>query len=158
MEKPNKMFFEDIRVGDNFRTVGRTITETDIVNYAGLSGDYNLIHTNAEHAKNSIAGQRMAHGMLVMGMSHGLINRTSYYGSLVEAIAAFASIEQHKFKKPVLIGDTIYVEVEIAEASDPRPESDNAKVVLWRRILNQRDEVVQEGTYSVLVRKRGSGN
>ncbi|NLW79282.1 MAG: dehydratase [Ruminococcaceae bacterium] len=150
------MYFEDIQVGDTFQTVGRTITEADIVAFAGLTGDYNLIHTNAEVAKNSIAGQRMAHGMLVMSISNGLITRSAYYMGITEAITALTSVEQHKFKKPVVIGDTIHVDVEIAEAVDARPESGSAKVVLRRSIVNQRGQVVQEGTYAILVKKRGA--
>lgn len=156
MLEPTTLYFEDVQPGDHMTSVGRTITEADIVSFAGLTGDYNLIHTDAEYAKNSIAGQRLAHGMLVLSIAVGLITRTPYYTALSGALVALTDIRDHKFKKPAVIGDTIHVEMEIAEKIDGKPGGNSGKLVCHRRIVNQRGELVQEGSYSILVKKRGA--
>ncbi len=150
-----KKYFEDIQTSDHCVSVGRTITETDIVNFAGISGDYNLIHTDMEFAKNSIAGQRLAHGLLVKVIASGLYTRTAYNMAMSENVMAFVEIKSWKFKKPVLIGDTIHVEVVVIEKIDAKPESNSGKIVMKRTILNQSNEVVQEGEYVLLIKKRG---
>ncbi|MGD9560087.1 MAG: MaoC/PaaZ C-terminal domain-containing protein [Oscillospiraceae bacterium] len=155
MDLPGQMYFEDIKEGDIITTVGRTITESDIVNFAGITSDYNLIHTNAEYAKNSIAGQRIAHGLLVLAISSGLSTRTPYFTALNDAVTAFTAIKEYKFRRPVLIGDTIYMRMEVVQTIDAKPESDSGKVIFRRDVLNQRDEVVQEGVTEVLYKKRG---
>ena len=100
-----QIYFEDMEIGDKVVSVGRTITEADIVSFAGLTGDYNTLHTDAEFAKGSIAGQRLAHGMLPLTYSSGLFTRTSYNQAMMAQMAALTEINW-KFKKPVLIGDT----------------------------------------------------
>lgn len=154
MELISDKYFEDMNVGDKFTSVGRTITEADIVNFAGLSGDYNILHTDAEFAKNSIAGERIAHGLLPLAIASGLYTRTPYGMSMTRTLTAFTEIRSWKFKKPVLIGDTIRVEVEIVEKIDAKPESDSAKVVFRRAILNQRNDIVQVGEFVLLIKKR----
>ncbi len=153
MSEPLKRYFEDIRIGDTCRSVGRTVTEADIVNFAGLSGDYNLIHTDREYARSSIAGERIAHGLLVKSIASGLFTRTRYNQSLSETLIALTEITGWKFKKTVVIGDTVRVEVEIVDKVDTRPESSSGKIVMRRTILNQRDEVVQTGNYVLLIKK-----
>lgn len=149
-----KMYFEDMQIGDKVFSVGRTITETDIVNFAGLSGDYNTLHTDAEFAKGSIGGQRIAHGMLPYVIASGLFTRTAYNLAIMDALTAFTEIRSWKFKKPVLIGDTIHVVAELIEKEDSMPESKNGKVVFRRTVINQKDEVVQEGEWVMLYKKR----
>ncbi len=109
-----QIYFEDMEIGDKVVSVGRTITEADIVSFAGLTGDYNTLHTDAEFAKGSIAGQRLAHGMLPLTYSSGLFTRTSYNQAMMAQMAALTEINW-KFKKPVLIGDTIHVEQEVID-------------------------------------------
>ena len=147
-----QIYFEDMEIGDKVVSVGRTITEADIVSFAGLTGDYNTLHTDAEFAKGSIAGQRLAHGMLPLTCSSGLFTRTSYNQAMMAQMAALTEINW-KFKKPVLIGDTIHVEQEVIEKADPRPESDMGKVTFLRTIFNQRGEIVQQGEFKQLIRK-----
>ena len=154
MELLEKKYFDDIEIGDNCISVGRTVTEADIVNFAGVSGDYNTIHTDAEYAKSSIAGQRLAHGMLVMVIASGLFTRTAYNLAITETLTALAEIRSWKFKKPVLIGDTIRVKVEFIEKSDPKPQSRSGIVVCRRTVINQRDEIVQVGEYVMMIKKR----
>ncbi|MDR3562984.1 MAG: MaoC/PaaZ C-terminal domain-containing protein [Negativicutes bacterium] len=154
MDLLEQKYFDDMEVGDKCVSVGRTITEADIVNFAGISGDYNILHTDAEYAKNSIAGQRLAHGFLSMVVASGLYTRTPYGMAMTGTLTAFTEIRSWKFKKPVLIGDTIHVEVEITEKIDAKPESSSGKIVMTRTILNQRNEIVQTGEFVLLVKKR----
>lgn len=154
METLESKYFEDMKIGDKCISVGRTITEADIVNFAGISGDYNILHTDAEFAKNSIAGQRIAHGLLAMVVASGLYTRTFYGMAMTGTLTAFTEVRSWKFKKPVLIGDTIHVQAEITEKIDARPERSSGKVVMKRTILNQKNEVVQEGEYVLLIKKR----
>jgi len=147
-------YFEDMNIGDKDVSVGRTITEADIVNFAGISGDYNTLHTDAEFAKNSIAGQRLAHGLLPLCVASGLYTRTVYNMSMMRQLTAFTELRSWKFKKPVLIGDTIHVEIEVVEKIDSKPESKSGKIVMKRTVINQCDEVVQEGEYVLLIKKR----
>ena len=132
-----QIYFEDMEIGDKVVSVGR---------------DYNTLHTDAEFAKGSIAGQRLAHGMLPLTYSSGLFTRTSYNQAMMAQMAALTEINW-KFKKPVLIGDTIHVEQEVIEKADPRPESDMGKVTFLRTIFNQRGEIVQQGEFKQLIRK-----
>jgi acyl dehydratase len=155
MDDIKTRYFEDIQVGDRFTSVGRTITETDIVNYAGLSGDYNLIHTDAEFAKGTLMGQRIAHGMLVMCISSGLFTRTPYCMSFSDTLVAASGIKEWRFRKPVLIGDTIYNQSEVIEKIDHHAE--RGKVLFKRSILNQRGEIVQEGLAELTIAKRPKG-
>ena len=156
MELLEQKYFEDMKVGDKCTSVGRTVTEADIVNFAGISGDYNILHTDAEYAKTSIAGQRLAHGLLPLVIASGLYTRTPYGMSMTGTLTAFTEIKSWKFKKPVLIGDTVHVEVEIMEKNDARPESASGKIVMNRTIFNQKNEVAQEGEFILLIKKRSA--
>src|SRR2546428_1910364 len=97
-------FFEDLKIGQEYTSPGRTVTETDVVLFAGLSGDYNVLHTDAEHMKGSLFGERIAHGLLGLAIQQGLATRgepTAAHGSLAAL--------KWKFKGPIRLGDTIYV-------------------------------------------------
>lgn len=154
MELLEQKYYEDMKVGDKCISVGRTVTEADIVNFAGISGDYNILHTDAEYAKTSIAGQRLAHGLLPLVIASGLYTRTPYGMSMTGTLTAFVEIRSWKFKKPVLIGDTVHVEVEIIEKIDAKQESASGKIIMKRTILNHKNEVVQEGEFILLIKKR----
>ena len=140
--------FDDIKVGEEFVSPGRTVSETDIVLFAGLSGDYNVLHTDAEHMKSSQFGERIAHGLLGLAISQGLAGRA--VADLVEL--PFAGLSW-KFRGPIKIGDTIHV---VARVTDQR-EADQpgwGTVTIERRVLNQRGEVVQEGETRHMVERR----
>src|SRR5438046_4337298 len=97
-----RRFFDDIQVGEEYESPGRTVTEADIVLFAGLSGDYNILHTDAEFMKQSIFGERIAHGLLGLSIQAGLFTRaTAPYATL-----AFVGLRR-KFKGPVQRGGTI---------------------------------------------------
>src|SRR5258708_3833025 len=99
-------YFEDLQKGEIHTSRGRTITETDIVNFAGLSGDFVQFHIDAEFAKSTVFGQRIAHGALIFSISTGLVAQMSL---LEDTLIAFYGIEKLRFTKPVFIGDTIHV-------------------------------------------------
>src|ERR1700741_4307441 len=113
MAAPPRRFFEDIEVGEEYVSPGRTVTEADIVIFAGLSGDYNVLHTDAEFMKQSIFGERIAHGLLCLAMQSGLFSRaTQAYATL-----AFVGL-RWKFKAPVKIGDTIRLKAKVTGKKD----------------------------------------
>ncbi|GIV67275.1 MaoC/PaaZ C-terminal domain-containing protein [Caldilinea sp.] len=144
------LFFEEFIVGDQTESVGRTITEADIVNFAGLSGDYNLIHTDAEYSKGQMFGQRVAHGLLVLSIASGLAVRL---GFMEDTILAFRGLEW-KFVAPVFIGDTIRVRVAV-EATKAVPRLGGGIVTLKMEVVNQKDEVVNRGTWEVVCKGTG---
>jgi len=100
------MYFEDYTIDQVRTSRGRTITEADIVNFAGLSGDFVELHMNEEYARKGPFGRRIAHGALIFSISTGLmVQMTSDH----EAIVAFRGVDQLRFVAPVFIGDTIHV-------------------------------------------------
>jgi 3-hydroxybutyryl-CoA dehydratase len=141
------MWFEEFIVGQQIITPGRTITEGDIVTFAGLSGDYNQIHTDAEFAEGTPFGRRIAHGLLGLSIASGLAMRT---GILEGTVIAFREINSWKFSKPVFIGDTIHVELNIIETK-PVPRLGGGSLVIELVVKNQRNEVVMKGTWTALV-------
>ncbi|HEV8311136.1 MAG TPA: MaoC/PaaZ C-terminal domain-containing protein [Methylomirabilota bacterium] len=149
MTGEGRQYFEDIQVGDEFVSPGRTVTEADIVAFAGLSGDYNVLHTDAEFMRSSIFGERIAHGLLGLAIQSGLGSRAM---PRPFATMAFLGL-RWRFKGPIKIGDTIKVRIQV---SDKRETSkpDRGIVVLQRSVLNQRGEVVQEGETDIMVERR----
>lgn len=144
------LYFEEFQVGQQIFTPARTVTESDIVTFAGLSGDYNQIHTNAELAKSTPYGQRIAHGLLVLSIASGLAMRS---GVLEGTVLAFREINEWKFIKPVFIGDTVHVEITIADTK-ALPRIGGGAIVLSLVVLNQHNETVMKGRWSVLVVSR----
>lgn len=146
---PRGMYFEEFEVGLEIETAARTITETDIVNFAGLSGDFNFIHTNAEAASETPFGQRVAHGMLVASIATGLAVQQGFIDGTT---LAFRELDW-KFTKPVFIGDTVYVQIKATETK-PMARLGGGLVVFEARVLNQRDEVVHKGEMKMLIKSR----
>jgi acyl dehydratase len=141
------LYFEEFTVGQKIVTVGRTIAESDIFAFAGLSGDFNQIHTDAEFAKTTPFGQRVAHGLLGVAITSGLAMRT---GVLEGTVIAFREINEWKFSKPVFIGDTIHAEMTVTETK-PLPRLGGGSVTIVFDVKNQKDETVMKGTWVVLV-------
>ncbi len=148
--QPRGMYFEEFEVGQRFISAGRTITESDIVTFAGLSGDYNQIHTDAEFSKSTPYGQRIAHGLLVTSIASGLVTQS---GVIEGTVIAFREIDQWKFTKPVFIGDTVHVETEVVATKALRRLGGGA-VELSLEVVNQRGEVVMKGVWKVLIAGR----
>jgi acyl dehydratase len=145
--RPRGLYFEEFEPGLRIITPGRTITESDIVGFAGMTGDYNLIHTDAVYSASSPFGQRVAHGLLGLSIASGLGTRT---GVLEGTVMAFREINEWKFVKPVFIGDTIHAVMEVTETK-AMPRIGGGAVVLKLDVLNQKDEVVMKGAWTVLV-------
>jgi 3-hydroxybutyryl-CoA dehydratase len=141
-------YFDELKVGDTQLTRGRTITEADLVNFAGVTGDYFPLHTDAEYAKNSMFGERIAHGMLVLSDTIGLLDLQP------GAIQAFYGIEELRFVKPVKIGDTIHAELEVL-ALESRGER-RGLATNQLQVKNQRDELVISATLKWLLSKKPS--
>ena len=141
------MYFEEYKVGQRIITPGRTLTESDIVTFAGLSGDFNQIHTDAEYSKATPLGQRIAHGLLGLAITSGLMLRT---GVMEGTVMAFREINAWKFIQPVFIGDTLHVEMEVVETK-PLPRIGGGAVVIAMDVKNQHDETAMKGTWTVLV-------
>lgn len=146
---PRGVYFEDIEVGMAVKTNARTITETDVVNFAGLSGDFNFIHVNAVDAAATPFEQRVAHGMLVASIATGLVVQ---HGIIDGTTLAFRELSW-KFTKPVFIGDTVQAEVKVAETK-PMIRLGGGLVTFEVRVLNQKDEVVHKGEWKMLMKGR----
>lgn len=144
------LYFEDYALGDGVTSQGRTVTEADIVNFAALSGDWNAIHVDAEFAKGGMFGERIAHGMLGLSIATGLAVRL---GFLDETVIAFMGLDW-KFRGAIKIGDTIKVRAEVAEKK-PMPRLGGGLVTFNVEVLNQHNNPVQKGTWSMLVKVRG---
>jgi len=141
------MYFEEFEVGQKIISVGRTVTESDIVIFAGLSGDFNQIHTDVEYSKATQYGRRVAHGLLGMSIASGLAMRT---GILENTVIFFREIDKWKFNKPIFIGDTVHVELEVAETKAV-PRIGGGSVVITVDVRNQNGETTMKGNWIVLV-------
>jgi len=142
------VYFEDMKLGEEYTSPGRTVTEADIVIFAGLSGDYNVLHTDAEYMKASLFGERIAHGLLGLSIQQGLLDRV-VPGQAVGPLTAV----KWKFKGPIKIGDTIHVQARVAAKEDGE-QAGVGVVTVERRVINQRGEVVQEGETDHVVARR----
>ncbi len=141
------MFFEEFAVGQKVRTAGRTVTETDIVGFAGLSGDFNQIHVDAAYARTVPFGQRVAHGLCVLSIASGLAVQT---GIMEGTVLAFREINEWKFSLPVFIGDTIHVEMEVVELK-AIPRLGGGNVTISLEVQNQDGKAVHKGRWTVLM-------
>jgi acyl dehydratase len=144
------MYFEEFEVGFKLVSPARTMTESDIVSFAGLSGDFNQIHVDAEYSKNSPFGQRVAHGLLGLSIASGLVVQT---GMMEGTILAFREINEWKFIKPVFIGDTLHVEVEVVDTKALRRIGGGAITILLD-VKNQHGDTVMKGTWAALIASR----
>lgn len=147
-----KSYLEDFKVGEKIVSAGRTITEADIVIFAGISGDWNELHTNAEYMKNSPFGQRIAHGMLTLSIASGLAMQMRGHKPI--EVLAFLGMDNVRFTAPVFIGDTIRVESEVIEVR-PSKSRPNAGILKFKNtIKNQREETVATWESALMVSRR----
>ena len=145
--RPRGRYFQEFEVGVAIETPARTITESDVVTFAGLSGDYNPIHTDAEFAKDTVFEERIAHGMLGLAVVSGLAWRTGFMEGTADALI---SVET-KFRNSVKFGDTIRARFEVKQKREMK-RLGGGFVTLGVKVLNQRDETVQKGDWTVLIR------
>ena len=144
--KKSGKYFEDFEIGEVFETAGRTVTEADIVNFSTFSGDFNAIHTNEEFAKTTIFKRRVAQGAAVFSILTGLLYRE---GFMEGTVIAFLGVNDWKFLAPVFAGDTIYGRAEVTKTH--KSSKQNTGIVTFDvEVLNQKDEVIQKGTFVLM--------
>ena len=142
------LYFEDFEIGHISRSRGRTITEADIVNFAGLSGDFVELHMNEEFAKEGPFGRRIAHGLLVLSISSGLMVQM---GHTTDTVIAFYGIDHLRFVRPTFIGDTVRVEKKVVH----RQQKEKGGVVTFETtVWNQRGEPVLIYTDKLMIKTR----
>ncbi len=145
-----RLFYEDLNIGDQDQSTGRTITETDVVSFAGLSGDFNNMHIDEEFAKKTVFGTRVAHGLCVLSIASGLWFTMQRLDTI-----AFMGLEDWRFSKAVKFGDTIRITRNLVEKREhKRPNM--GFLIFEVKVHNQADEVVQEGKWVILVQRKGS--
>jgi acyl dehydratase len=145
---PYHQYFDDVAVGQEWESVGRTVTEADIVNFAGLSGDFNPIHMDHEFAKSTPFRQPIAHGMLVFSIGSGLST-----GCPPMRTVAFLEIREWKFSGAVVPGDTIRVMTKVL-SKELRGRGKRGEIAWHRAVVNQDGKVVQQGISVTLVECR----
>lgn len=143
-------YYDDLTVGQVIVSPARTVTETDIVNFGCLSGDFNPLHMDAEFARQSPFGQRVAHGLIGLAFAGGFSAQT---GAFTGTTLAFLELAEWKFVRPILAGDTIHLRICI-ESVTPTSKVDRGIVTRREQIINQRGEVVQEGLKKVMLQKK----
>jgi acyl dehydratase len=141
------LHYEQLEVGYAIETPARTVTESDVMRFAGLSGDYNQIHTDAEYAKGTGFGERIAHGLLGLSIASGLISRMGFGEGTVEAFTAL----DWKFRGPIRFGDTIRASL-VVKRKKKVARLGGGFVVFDVAVLNQGDEVVQKGSWTLLIK------
>lgn len=142
------LYFDDVEVGQEWESTGRTVTETDIVNFAGLSGDFNPIHMDHEFAKTTPYRQPIAHGLLVFSIGSGLgVN------SPLMRTVAFLQVKAWNFTGPVFIGDTVRIRSKVLEKT-VKGRGRRGEIVWQRTLINQEDKIVQDGQLVTLVECR----
>jgi acyl dehydratase len=151
LSEPRGKHFEEFEIGERTVSPGRTITESDVVTFAGLSGDWNPLHTDEEFAKRTPFRRRIAHGMLVNAIASGLGSQTGLFDGTTVALLEMVI----RYRDPVFFGDTVRLELSVAEkreTSSPR----RGVVVFETTVRNQRGEAVVEGQWVVLMKRRAS--
>lgn len=138
--------YGDLAIGQRGRSRGRTMTESDVVNFCMLTGNWLEIHANKEFSSKSMYGQRVVQGGLVFVVSNALLGFDS------EVVEAFYGVDKLRFLKPTFIGDTIYAESEIIALRD-RGESHGVATALLSTV-NQRGERVMSCEFSLLIRRQ----
>lgn len=146
---PRGRYFEEFEVGYTMVTAGRTVTETDVVNFAGISGDFTQIHTNAEYARDHLYGQRIGHGLLGLSICSGLLVQS---GLIEGTILAFRDLTW-KFSLPVIIGDTLHARAVVEEVK-PLPRMSGGAVILAIEVINQDGKIIQSGKWMALVQSK----
>jgi acyl dehydratase len=142
------LYLQDLTIGDEWESLGRTITEADVVGFAGLSGDFNALHVDHEAARHGAFGRAIAHGLLGLSVLSGLASHAPRVRTL-----ALLAISEWAFHEPIFPGDTVQVLSRVVQV-EPRARGRRGVVTWHRRLVNQRGVTVQEGTIQTLVEGR----
>jgi acyl dehydratase len=140
--------FDELVLGDEWESLARTVTESDVVQFAGLSGDFNPLHTNHVLSQRGPFGRPVAHGLLGLAIASGLTSQSPRIDTL-----AFLAILEWRFLLPIGFGDTIRV-LSRVEALEPQARGRRGIVTWSRQVFNQREQVVQAGRTQTLVRSK----
>ena len=140
--------FDQFNVGDTFTSQARTVTEADVVNFAGLSGDFNPLHTDEQFGKTTPFGGRIAHGMLVAAMATGMANWTGIFEGTT--IALMEQVIQ--YRGAVKFGDTIHLELKVLEKKETS-KPDRGVVIFETHVCNQEGKAVIEGRWTLMMRR-----
>ena len=143
--------FEDFAVGRQVVTPGRTVTEADVVAFAGLTGDYHPLHTDALFAAGTQFGERIAHGLLGLGLAAGLLARV---GLVSPNILALLGVEEWRFLEPVRLGETVRARATVRAARPSRSQPDRGIVTVEVELARGDEVVAQRGGLTLLVRRR----
>ena len=149
--KPRGLYYEDFEVGVPHVTARRTITEADVVTFAGVSGDFNPLHTDEEFGKATPFGGRIAHGVLTLAMATGLTNQLAIYEGTTIALTELTV----RFTGVVKFGDTVHVVLTPKEKREHK-KPDRGTVIFDLDVRNQRGDTVLAGSWTCLQRRRGS--
>jgi acyl dehydratase len=145
-------YYEDFEIGETYVSQGRTITEADDATFAGLSGDFNPLHTNAEFAKTTPFGQRIAHGMLTVAVSTGMSNWSGLFAGTTIAL-----LEQNiKYKGAVMFGETVHLRMTVTEKKETS-KPDRGIVTVAAQMFNQDDKLVVDMIWVHLMMRRSEG-
>jgi len=150
VEKLSK-YLDEYTIGEKFITDGRTVTETDVVNFGTATGDLHPNHFNASVMEQSAFGQRIAHGMLGISWAHGFLYRT---GLITESAIAFLKIEDWNFHAPVFFGDTLHAEITVKEIIPSRSKPDRGILKLFFELVKQDGTVCQSGTKCIMMKRK----
>ena len=148
--QPRGRYFEEFKVGQTFETMGRTINPADVSQFAGLSGDFNPLHTNEEWAKATPFGGRIAHGTLTLAISSGQQN---LLGLFEGTTLALLGLDKVRFTAPVRFGDTIHTELTVKETKESS-KPDRGSVTFDVVVKNQREEAVLQYELALLLTRR----
>ena len=142
-------YLEDFEIGEQLVTARRTLTEADVVNFAGLSGDFNPLHTDEVFGQTTPFGGRIAHGLLVVAVFSGLVNQAGWFAESTIALLELTN----RFVGMVKPGDTIHV---CLETTDKKETSKPDRGILTQKVTvrNQRDQAVVEGQQVLMLRRR----
>jgi acyl dehydratase len=142
-----QLYFEDVQVGQTWKSPSRTVTEYDVIGFAQMTGDFNPLHVDQHYAADSVFGRPIAHGLLGLSWAAGLSSQAPNMRTL-----AFVKVVDWSFLRPIFFGDTVHV---VTKVQAKHPGGRRSGKVHWhRQLINQRGEVTQEGLFETLVESR----
>jgi acyl dehydratase len=148
--QPRGRYFEEFKVGQTFESQARTINPADVANFAGVTGDFNPLHTDEEFARTTPFGGRAAHGLLTLGIAGGQQNQLGLFEG---TSLALLGLDKVRFTAPVRFGDTVHTELTVREAKESS-KPDRGVVIFDTVVKNQRGETVLQFEQAVLLRRR----
>ena len=144
------LYWEDWEIGKEYVSASRTITEADIVHFAGISGDYNPLHIDEEYCKKTIFGTRIAHGPLVYSIAAGLLFQLHLYD---DTLIAFLGFDSLKFTKHVIAGETSTAKISVLEKRETS-KTDRGVMKRSLKVYNQNNEMVQDAVQAFLLKRK----